>query len=204
MKLPYSWLGEWVKLPWQPRELGSRLTMAGFELESIETAAPAFTQVVVAEILSAERHPQADKLSVCRVSIGKGEALQIVCGAANARTGLKSALATVGAELPGGLKIGAAKLRGVESQGMLASAKELGLAEVSGGILELPADAPVGKPLREYLSLDEAVLEVNITPNRGDAMSILGIAREVAALAGTRLRDRGLPRTEAHAAIASP
>ncbi|HLJ38316.1 MAG TPA: phenylalanine--tRNA ligase subunit beta [Steroidobacteraceae bacterium] len=187
MKLPYSWLGEWVKLPWEPGELGSRLTMVGFELESLQSAAPPFTQVVVAEILSAERHPQAAKLSVCRVSIGRGEALQIVCGAANARAGLKSALATVGAELPGGLKIGAAKLRGIESQGMLASTGELGLAEVSEGILELPADAPVGKPLREYLSLDEAVLEVNITPNRGDAMSILGIAREVAALAGTRL-----------------
>src|SRR5579864_9175634 len=187
MKLPYSWLGEWVKLPWQPRELGSRLTMAGFELESLETAAPAFTQVVVAEILSAERHPQADKLSVCRVSIGKGEALQIVCGAANARTGLKSALATVGAELPGGLSIGAAKLRGVESQGMLASAKELGLADSSAGILELPADAPLGADLRQYLFLDEPVLDINVTPNRGDAMSVVGIAREVAALAASTL-----------------
>jgi phenylalanyl-tRNA synthetase beta chain len=187
MKVPYSWLAEWVKIPWKAQELGSRLTMAGFELESLESAAPPFTDVVVAEILSAERHPQADKLSVCRVSAGKGTALQIVCGAANARAGLKSALATVGAELPGGLKIGAAKLRGVESFGMLASAKELGLAEVSSGILELPADAPVGTPLREYLSLDEAVLDLSITPNRGDAMSILGIAREVAALAGTRV-----------------
>lgn len=187
MKLPYSWLAEWVKVPWQPRELGSRLTMAGFELESLEAAAPPFTSVVVAEILAAERHPQADKLSVCRVATGKGPPLQIVCGAANARAGLKSALATVGAELPGGLKIGAATLRGVESQGMLASAKELGLGESSSGILELPADAGVGQPLREYLSLDEAVLDVNITPNRGDAMSILGIAREVAALAGVRV-----------------
>ena len=193
MKLPYSWLGEWVKLPWQPRELGSRLTMAGFELESLESAAPPFTQVVVGEIVSSERHPQADKLSICRVSIGKGEPLQIVCGAANARAGLRSALAQVGAELPGGLKIGAAKLRGVESQGMLASAKELGLADSSSGIVELPADAPVGKPLREYLALDEAVLEVNITPNRGDAMSILGIAREVAALVGSRVTG---PRIE--------
>ena len=185
MKVPYSWLAEWVKLPWPPAELGARLTMAGFELESLASAAPEFTGVVVAEILSAERHPQADKLTVCRVSMGRGDALQIVCGAPNARAGLKSALAQVGAVLPGELAIRAATLRGIESQGMLASAKELGLAESSNGILELPPDAPVGKSLREYLGLDEAVLEVNVTPNRGDAMSMLGIAREVAALTGT-------------------
>jgi phenylalanyl-tRNA synthetase beta chain len=187
MKLPYSWLAEWVQVPWKAPELGTRLTMAGFELESLEPAAAPFSNVVVAEILSAERHPSADKLQVCRVWTGSGEPLQIVCGAANARAGLKSALAMVGAVLPGDLKIGAAKLRGVESQGMLASAKELGLAESSQGILELPADAPVGKALRDYLSLDEPVLDVNVTPNRGDAMSILGIAREVAALGQTRV-----------------
>ncbi len=187
MKVPYSWLAEWVKVPWKPKELGARLTMAGFELEGLESAAPPFTGVVVAEILSAQRHSQADKLQVCQVTTGSGPTLQIVCGAANARAGLKSALAMVGAQLPGDLRIGAAKLRGVESQGMLASAKELGLADSSSGILELPADAPLGKPLREYLGLEEAVLDVNITPNRGDAMSILGIAREVAAIAGTKI-----------------
>src|SRR5262249_20096951 len=158
----------------------SRLTMAGFELDALEPAAPAFTGVVVAEILAAERHPQADKLQVCRVFVGSGEPLQIVCGAANARAGLKTALATVGAVLPGEVKIKEAKLRGVESYGMLASAKELGLAEVSAGILELPDDAPVGKPLREYLALDDCVLDLAVSPNRGDAMSVLGIAREVA------------------------
>src|SRR6201984_2986550 len=168
MKVPYSWLAEWTELPWEARELGSRLTMSGFELESLEAAAPSFTGVVVAEILAAERHPQADKLRVCRVSVGRGEPLQIVCGASNARPGLKSALATVGARLPGEVTIGAAKLRGVESQGMLASPREVGLAESSSGILELPDDAPVGKPLREYLQLDEPVLDLNITPNRGD------------------------------------
>jgi phenylalanyl-tRNA synthetase beta chain len=187
MKVAYSWLAEWVKVPWKAPELGARLTMAGFELEGLESAAPPFSGVVVAEILSAERHPQADKLQVCRVTTGSGSALQIVCGAPNARAGLKSALAMVGAQLPGDLKIGAARLRGVESQGMLASARELGLAESSSGILELPADAPLGKPLREYLGLDEAVLDVNVTPNRGDAMSILGLAREVAAIAGTKV-----------------
>jgi phenylalanyl-tRNA synthetase beta chain len=187
MKIPYFWLAEWVQVPWQAAEVGARLTMAGFELEALTTAAPPFTGVVVAQILSAEPHPQADKLRVCRVTSGSGEPLQIVCGASNARAGLKSALALVGACLPGDLRIGAAKLRGVESQGMLASAKELGLADAAGGILELPADAPVGLNLRDYLSLDEAVLDINVTPNRGDAMSVIGIAREVAALAGTKV-----------------
>ena len=150
-------------------------------------AAP-FEAVIVAEILSAERHPQADKLQVCRVSVGSGESGQIVCGAANARAGLKSALAVVGAKLPGDLSIKAAKLRGVDSQGMLSSAKELGLAETSNGIIELPDDAPVGRPLREYLALDDYILDLAITPNRGDAMSIVGIAREVAALTGKGLK----------------
>ena len=187
MKVPYSWLAEWTELPWKPAELGTRLTMAGFEVESLEAAAPSFSGVVVAEILAAERHPQADKLQVCRVSTGHGPPLQIVCGASNARAGLKSALALVGAHLPGDVTIAAAKLRGVDSQGMLASARELGLAEASSGILELPADALPGAPLREYLQLDEVVLDLNITPNRGDAMSVLGVAREVAALTGRGL-----------------
>jgi phenylalanyl-tRNA synthetase beta chain len=178
-------------MPWGPQELGSRLTMAGLELEALEPAAPAFSGVVVAEILTAEQHPQADKLRLCRVSTGQGEPLQIVCGAPNARAGLKSALAVVGAKLPGDLSIKAAKLRGVESAGMLCSAKELGLADASSGIVELPSDAPVGKDLREYLALDEMVLELNITPNRGDAMSVIGVAREVAALSGGQVRGPG-------------
>jgi phenylalanyl-tRNA synthetase beta chain len=187
MKIPCSWLAEWVAVPWSPQELGSRLTMAGLELEGLEPAAPEFSGVVVAEILSAERHPQADKLRICRVSTGAKESLQIVCGAANARAGLKSALAVVGARLPGGLEIKAAKLRGVESAGMLCSAKELGLADAANGILELPPDAPLGSALRDYLGLDEVILEFNITPNRGDAMSVIGVAREVAALSGGKL-----------------
>jgi len=188
MRLSYQWLREWVQVPWDARELGERLTMAGLEVESVESAAPDFSGVVVAEILEAAPHPQADKLRVCRVSAGQSEPLQIVCGASNARAGLKSALAQVGAVLPAGVKIRAAKLRGVDSRGMLCSSKELGLAEASGGILELPADAPVGKALREYLGLDDSVLELNITPNRGDALSVLGIAREVAALSGGSVR----------------
>jgi phenylalanyl-tRNA synthetase beta chain len=188
MKVPYSWLAEWVDVPWAARELGSRLTMAGFELDALEPAAPPFTKVVVAEIVSAERHPQADKLQVCRVSTGQGgELLQIVCGAPNARAGLKTALAMVGSSLPGGMEIKAAKLRGVESAGMLCSAKELGLSDNSAGIVEFPQDAPLGSPLQDYLELDDWVLELNVTANRGDAMSIIGVAREVAALAGKKL-----------------
>jgi phenylalanyl-tRNA synthetase beta chain len=188
MKVPYSWLAEWVDVPWAPRELGSRLTMAGFELDALEPAAPQFTKVVVAEIVSAERHPQADKLQVCRVSTGQGgELLQIVCGAPNARAGLRTALAMVGSSLPGGMEIKAAKLRGVESTGMLCSAKELGLSDSSAGIIEFPDDAPLGRPVRDYLGLDDSILELNVTANRGDAMSIIGVAREVAALAGKKL-----------------
>ena len=189
MKFSLDWLREFVAPELTARELGDRLSMVGFELESLTTAAPPFTGVVVAEIVSAERHPQADKLQVCQVSTGSGAKLQIVCGAANARAGLRTALATVGAQLPGDLAIKAAKLRGVESAGMLCSAKELGLAEVSDGILELPHDAPLGTDLRGYLSLDESVLELAVTPNRGDAMSVLGVAREVAVIAGAALRQ---------------
>ena len=189
MKFSLDWLREFVAPELTARELGDRLSMVGFELESLTTAAPPFTGVVVAEIVSAERHPQADKLQVCQVSTGSGAKLQIVCGAANARAGLRTALATVGAQLPGDLAIKAAKLRGVESAGMLCSAKELGLAEVSDGILELPHDAPLGTDLRGYLSLDESVLELAVTPNRGDVMSVLGVAREVAVIAGAALRQ---------------
>jgi phenylalanyl-tRNA synthetase beta chain len=188
MKVPISWLNEWVDVPWTASELGARLTMAGFELESLTPAAPAFTGVVVAQIVSAVPHPQADKLRVCQVTTGAQSTVQIVCGASNARAGLRTALATVDAQLPGGVTIGTAKLRGVESFGMLCSAKELGLADNSVGILELPDDAPLGALLREYLDLDDVTLELNVTPNRGDAMSIIGVARELAALTDAPLR----------------
>jgi phenylalanyl-tRNA synthetase beta chain len=189
MRIPLSWLREFVDFPSSgkdtAKELGRRLTMCGFELEAIESAAPAFSGVVVAEIVEAGKHPQAEKLQVCKVRASDGELLQIVCGAPNARAGLKTALATVGAKLPGDKNITAAKLRGVESAGMLCSSKELGLTDGSDGIIELPVDAPVGEDLRAYMQLDDDVLELNVTPNRGDAMSILGIAREVAALTRT-------------------
>ncbi|MFO1410726.1 MAG: phenylalanine--tRNA ligase subunit beta [Steroidobacteraceae bacterium] len=188
MKLPLNWLREWVDVPWGAPELAERLTMLGFEVEGIGAAAPPFSGVVVAEILSAERHPKAEKLQVCRVSTGQGEPLQIVCGAPNARAGLRTALAQVGARLPNDVAIGRAQLRGVDSAGMLCSAKELGLGDAQAGILELDADAPLGADLRTVLDLDEPVLEVNVTPNRGDGMSVLGVAREVAALTGQALR----------------
>src|SRR6478609_7889135 len=190
MKVPVSWLRELVDIPWDAPELSRRLTAAGFEVEALEAAAPPFSGVVVAEITSIAPHPEAEKLRICQVNAG-GAPVQIVCGAANARQGMKAPLATVGAVLPGDVKIKAAKLRGVESAGMLCSAKELGLAATSSGLLELAADAPVGTSLREVLLLDDAVLELKIYANRGDAMSITGVAREVVALTGgTALKSR--------------
>jgi phenylalanyl-tRNA synthetase beta chain len=199
MKLPVSWLRSWVDVPWDDRELAERLTMLGFEVESRLPVAPPFSGVVVAEIRSAEPHPQASKLRVCTVMAG-GPELQIVCGAANARAGLRAALATVGAQLPGGVAIATARLRGIESQGMLCSARELGLPEAGEGIIELPPDAPLGTALRDYLQLDESLLEIAVTPNRGDAMSVRGIARELAAASGRPLRstpDPALPKVAA-------
>ena len=184
MKFSDQWLREWVSPPLGPKELGERLTMAGLELDGIELAAPEFTGIVVGRVLSADPHPDADKLRVCRVEDGEGEPKQVVCGAPNVHAGMLVPFARVGAELPGGLKIKRAKLRGVESLGMLCSAKELGLAEVSEGLLPLPADAPVGSDVRDYLGLDDQILDVDLTPNRADCLSIAGIARETAALTG--------------------
>jgi phenylalanyl-tRNA synthetase beta chain len=193
VKLPLSWLRSWVEVTWDDRELADRLTMLGFEIESLGAAAPAFSGVVVAEIRSVAPHPQAGKLSLCTVDDGSGNERQIVCGASNARAGLRTALAMVGAILPGELRIAASKIRGIESQGMLCSARELGLGEAAEGILELPDDAPLGTPLRDYLRLDENLAEISITPNRGDAMSVLGVARELAAASGLSLRTSPVP-----------
>jgi phenylalanyl-tRNA synthetase beta chain len=158
--------------------------MAGFEVEAIERAAGPFTGVVVARVLERNPHPDADKLSVCTVDDGGAEPLQVVCGASNARAGMTAALARVGAELPGGLKIRRAKLRGVESAGMLCSARELGMGDSHEGILDLPPHLETGMDLRDALGLDDAILELSLTPNRGDALSMAGVAREVAALSG--------------------
>lgn len=188
MKLPLSWLAEWIDIPWDAAELARRLTASGFEVEGLEPAAPAFTGVVVAEIKAIAPHPDAEKLRVCQVEAGDAP-LQIVCGAPNARVGLRAPLAVVGAILPGDMKIKAAKLRGVDSAGMLCSPRELGLSGGHAGLMELPADAPVGRDLRRYLQLDDAVLELKTYANRGDSMSVIGVAREVAALTGGKLKD---------------
>jgi len=191
MRVSCNWLGEWLGTVPEARDLAARLTMAGLEVEAIEPAAPPLPGIVVAEIVERDKHPNADTLSVCQVDAG-GERLQIVCGAPNARAGMKAPLAMVGAELPGGLKIGKAKLRGVESYGMLCSARELGLSEDASGLMELPAELRVGTSLAEALALDDTLLEINLTPNRGDCMGVLGVAREVAALTGQALRGPAL------------
>ncbi|HMM45920.1 MAG TPA: phenylalanine--tRNA ligase subunit beta [Candidatus Macondimonas sp.] len=187
MRLADDWLKEWIRPVPPVAELAHRLTMGGLEVDGIEPAAPAFQGVVVGRIVGIAPHPQADRLRVCEVDAGAAERLQIVCGAANAAVGLRVPLAQVGAKLPDGLEIKPARLRGVASFGMLCSAKELGLAETSEGLLELPDDAPVGQDVRICLSLDGHVLEVDLTPNRGDCLSVRGIAREVAALTGAEL-----------------
>jgi phenylalanyl-tRNA synthetase beta chain len=182
MKLSKLWLREWVNFSLTEDELAHQLTMAGLEIDAVSPVAGQFTHVVVAEVLSTKPHPDADKLTLCEVKAGPDTVLKIVCGAANVRPGLKVALAMIGAELPNGLKIKESKLRGELSQGMLCSVTELGLAEQSDGIMELEYDAPVGTDIREYLLLNDHVFDVDLTPNRADCFSVLGIAREVAVL----------------------
>lgn len=182
MQFSEQWLRSMVNPSLDTEQLGHALTMAGLEVEELTPVAPAFSRVVVAEILEAAKHPDADRLQVCKVKVGE-EVLQIVCGAPNARAGLKAPCALVGAELPG-IQIKQAKVRGVESFGMMCSAKELGIATEANGILELPADAPVGQDIREYLDLNDSTYTLKLTPNRADCLSIVGIARDVVAMTG--------------------
>ncbi|HCA17285.1 MAG TPA: phenylalanine--tRNA ligase subunit beta [Alcaligenes faecalis] len=182
-----SWLRRFVNPKLGTEELGHQLTMAGLEVEEIQAAAPAFENVVVGLIAEIAPHPDADRLRVCQVDDGSGTLLQIVCGAPNAAQGIKIPVARVGAELPGGMKIGPVKMRGVESAGMLCSGRELGLSQDHDGLLVLDADAPVGQSLRELLDLDDQIIELKLTPNRADCLSVLGVAREVAALTGEPL-----------------
>lgn len=181
MKFSEQWLRSWVNPQVSRDELVARLSMAGLEVDSVTPAAGVFSGVVVGEVLSTEQHPDADKLRVCQVSNG-AESFQVVCGAPNARPGIKIPFAMIGAELPGDFKIKKAKLRGVESNGMLCSASELQISEENDGLMELPTDAPVGQDIRTYLDLDDASIEVDLTPNRGDCLSLAGLAREVGAL----------------------
>ncbi|BAN69199.1 phenylalanine--tRNA ligase subunit beta [endosymbiont of unidentified scaly snail isolate Monju] len=188
MRFSEAWLREWVNPDISTAELADQLSMAGLEVDSVEPAAPAFSGVVVGHVLSCEKHPDADKLSVCRVDVDGDEPLQIVCGARNVAAGQKVPVATVGARLPGDFKIKKSKLRGVLSQGMICSAAELGLAESSDGVMVLAEDAPVGKDFRAWLDLDDACIDVDLTPDRGDCLSVAGIAREVAVLNRAPLR----------------
>ncbi|MGA2396724.1 MAG: phenylalanine--tRNA ligase subunit beta [Steroidobacteraceae bacterium] len=202
MKITYSWLNEFTRLTVAPAELAQRLTLAGLEVESLTPVAPPFTGVVVGEVLECRRHPDADKLSLCQVTTDGTDRVGVVCGAANVRAGLKVAVARVGAKLPGGLTIKTAKIRGVESTGMLCSARELGLGEEHDGIMELAASLPLSVDVRKALDLDDTVLEVNATPNRGDCMSVFGIARDYAAAQEHRfLKAPVKPVAAAHDAL---
>ncbi len=189
MRFPESWLRTLVDPPLSTKELATTLTMAGLEVESLEPVAPPFAKVVVAQVLDVTKHPNADKLSLCQVDAGQGSPLSIVCGAPNVKAGMKVPCALVGAELSGGVKIKQAKVRGVESNGMLCSARELGLSDEHAGILELPGDAKVGEDFRKYARLDDQLFTLKLTPNRGDCLSLLGIAREVSCLTGAALRE---------------
>ncbi|WP_459614451.1 phenylalanine--tRNA ligase subunit beta [Bordetella sp. 2513F-2] len=197
MQIPESWLRALVDPAVSTDELAHQLTMAGLEVEETAPAAPPFSGVVVARIVEIAPHPDADKLRVCKVDDGSGELLQIVCGAPNAAAGLVAPLARVGAELPGGMRIGVAKMRGVASSGMLCSARELGLSQDHGGLLALPDTLAPGTDLRKALDLDDTVFTLKLTPNRADCLSVLGVAREVAALTGAPLT---LPAAEPVAA----
>jgi phenylalanyl-tRNA synthetase beta chain len=202
MQFPESWLREFCNPPLSTQQLADALTMAGLEVEDTASAAPPFTGVVVGEIKECTQHPDADRLRVCQVDAGTGTLLNIVCGAPNARVGIRIPVATVGALLPPGadgkpfaIKLG--KLRGVESQGMLCSAKELGIDEDASGLLELAVDAPVGTNLREHLKLDDTLFTLKLTPNLGHCLSVFGVAREVSAITGTPLNVASFPAVPA-------
>ena len=195
MQFPESWLREFCNPPINTQQLADTLTMAGLEVEELQTVAPPFTKVVVGEIVSVEQHPDADRLRVCKVNVGKEHTLSIVCGAPNARAGIKVPCALVGAELPPSedgqpflIKLG--KLRGVESQGMLCSARELKISEDSQGLLELAADAVAGVNIREHLNLDDTLFTLKLTPNLAHCLSVYGVAREVSALTGAPLKQQ--------------
>ncbi len=198
MQFPESWLREFCNPELTTQQLAETLTMAGLEVEELQAVAPPFTKIVVGEIKEAVQHPTADRLRVCLVDVGQGSLLNIVCGAPNARVGIRVPCALVGAELPPGedgkpfvIKVG--KLRGVESQGMLCSAKELKIADDHGGLLELPLDAPLGQDIRQYLNLDDTLFTLKLTPNLAHCLSVYGIAREVSALTGAPLKSPAFP-----------
>ncbi|ARG18173.1 TPA: phenylalanine--tRNA ligase subunit beta [Acinetobacter nosocomialis] len=197
MKISENWLRTWVNPAIDIDTLSDQLTMLGLEVDELAPVAKPFTGVVVGEVLTVEQHPDADRLRVTTVNIGSGEPLQIVCGAPNVRAGMKAPVATIGAVLPGDFKIKKGKLRGVESQGMLCGASEIDLEDKIDGLLELPADAPVGVNIREYLKLDDNVIDISITPNRGDCFSIRGIAREIAVINQLQMNEPEIKSVDA-------
>ena len=197
MKFSESWLRTLVDTKLSSEELSHLLTMAGLEVEALDPVAPQFNDVVVAHVLEVVKHPDADRLNVCKVDTGRGEPTTIVCGAPNVAVGLRVPCALPGAMLPGDFTIKLAKVRGIESSGMLCSAKELGIAEEASGLLILPADAPVGQSIRQYLDLDDNVFELKLTPNRADCLSLTGVAREVAAIAGAQVKFVEVPEVVA-------
>jgi len=184
MRFSEAWLREWVDPPVSTDALADQLSMAGLEVDAVDPVAPPFSGVVIGAVQAVEPHPDAAKLRICRVDVGAadGQALQIICGAANVAAGMRVPVATIGAELPGDFKIKQAKLRGVSSFGMICSAAELGLAESADGILPLPDDAPVGESFRAWLGLDDQAIELDLTPDRADCLSVAGVAREVGVL----------------------
>ena len=204
MKFSENWLRQHVPTQASRDELAATLTAIGLEVEEVTPLGESLEGVVVGRIVSAERHPEADRLQVCRVDIGRGEPVQIVCGAPNARAGLAAPLATVGATLPGGIEIKAAKLRGVESFGMLCSAKELGIDADASGLLELPENAPVGARLSEFLALPDASIEIKLTPNRADCFGVRGIAYDVAAATGAQVAPIDIAPVDAEIASTLP
>ncbi|MCU4563498.1 phenylalanine--tRNA ligase subunit beta [Acinetobacter sp. WU_MDCI_Abxc222] len=197
MKISENWLRTWVNPAIDSETLSDQLTMLGLEVDELAPVAKPFTGVVVGEVLTVEQHPDADRLRVTTVNIGSGEPLQIVCGAPNVHAGMKAPVATIGAVLPGDFKIKKGKLRGVESQGMLCGASEIDLEDKVDGLLELPADAPVGVNIREYLKLDDNVIDISITPNRGDCFSIRGIAREIAVINKLQMNEPEIKSVDA-------
>src|SRR4029453_10040825 len=187
MKFSVNWLREFVDLPKNPEDIAELLNRAGIETKKIETRGANIDQVIVSQITASARHPNADRLTVCEVDDGSGAKRQIVCGATNYKVGDKIPLALPGAKLPDGMEIRKSKLRGVESEGMLCSPIELGLGEDASGLLILTPDAKVGAPIADLFPTD-TILDVEITPNRGDLLSHFGLAREIAALSGNNLK----------------
>ncbi len=203
MRVSFNWLKELVRIDAPPQKLATMLTMAGVEVESIEVMKPEFSGVSVGRVLKVARHPKADRLVLCDVDVGEPRPLKIVCGAANMSEGDKVAVALVGANLAGGLKVKKARIRDEASEGMMCSERELGMGDDHSGIMILPPDAPIGRSLEEFLGLGDAILELGVTANRPDCLSMLGVAREAAAITRSQVHPPRIDIREEGSDIAS-